>query len=571
MAASTHWLASQSAMAVLERGGNAFDAAVAGALVLQVVEPHLNGPGGDVVALVASAGQPTEVLCGQGVAPAEATIDHYRSLGLELVPGAGLLSATVPGAFDAWLLLLRDKGTWDLEDVATFALHYARNGFPVLPAIARTIGSVGELFRDSWTTSADYWLESGEPPAIGSIRTARRWADTLERLIDSAEGETRAESIDSVRREWAEGFVAQEIDRFVREPQRDSSGTDHAGVLRAGDMSAWRASFEEAVRAEFRGSTVVKAGAWTQGPTLLQALNILSGFSDDELDPSSPYGAHVMLEAMKLAMADREAHYGDGADLSELLSPEYAELRRALVSQFASGDIRPGEIDGEAPTLPGEPTVQDAASAAGTGEPTVDASGVTRGDTCHIDVVDRWGNMVSATPSGGWLQSSPHIPELGFCLGSRLQMTWLDEGLPSSLAPGKRPRTTLSPTIIERDGKAVMAFGTPGGDQQDQWQLPFVLRVLVGNYELQQAIDAPTLHSTSIPESFWPRERTPNGVIVEPGLGKELIAELIVRGHDVTVANEWSLGRLSAVSRNDDGTMSAAANPRGMQGYAVGR
>ncbi|MFC0680660.1 gamma-glutamyltransferase family protein [Lysobacter korlensis] len=570
MAASTHWLASQSAMAVLERGGNAFDAAVACGLVLQVVEPHLNGPGGDLVGMVAPAGGPSRVLCGQGTAPAEATIDTYRGFGLDLVPGAGLLAATVPGAFDAWLLLLKDHGTWELADVAEFALHYAHTGYPVLPPIARTIGTVRNLFLDSWTTSAENWLTDGATPEAGTLRTSPAWAETLTRLIAAGTGDSREERIDAVRREWAEGFIAQEIDRFARTPVRDSSGEDHPGVLRASDLAGWRASWEAPVRTSFRGHTVLKPGFWTQGPTLLQALSILDGFADDELDPGTPGGAHRMLEAMKLAMADREAYYGDSTPAADvLLREEYAAQRRALIGESASRDLRPGRIDGLQLRLPA--TRSATASAPGTGEPTVARTGVTKGDTCHLDIVDRHGNMISVTPSGGWLQSSPYIPELGFALGSRLQMMWLDEGLPSSLAPGRRPRTTLSPTLVERAGVAVLSVGTPGGDSQDQWQLPFLLRVLAGGLELQQAIDAPSLHSTNAPESFWPRERIPAGVVAEESLGGELLAELLVRGHDVTLSSDWTLGRLSAVSRDADGRLRAAANPRGMQGYAVGR
>ncbi len=578
MAASTHWLASQSAMAVLESGGNAFDGAVAAALVLQVVEPHLNGPGGDLVALVAPEGEPTKVLCGQGVAPAEASIDAYRALGLELVPGAGLLAAAVPGAFDAWLLLLRDHGTKEFAEVAGYAQHYARTGFPALPGIVRTIASVRDLFLSSWTTSAGQWLADGAVPEAGTVLRNEAWAASLERLAAAAAGDSREERIDAVRREWAEGFVAQEIDRFVREPVRDSSGEDHAGVLRASDLAGWRASWEDAVRASFRGATVAKAGAWSQGPTLLEALAILDGYSDEEIDPSTGRGAHLLLEAMKLAQADREAYYGDGAPIDPLLSPEYAATRRGEIAEWANGDLRPGRVDGLTAHLPrdlravGDGAAGGASDGAGsTGEPTLESSGAARGDTCHLDVVDRWGNMVSATPSGGWLQSSPYIPELGMCLGTRLQMTWLEHGLPSSLRPGARPRTTLSPTIVERDGRAVIALGTPGGDQQDQWQLPLLVRVLAGGWDLQQAIDAPTFHSTSAPSSFWPRERVPNGVVAEPGLGDDALAELILRGHDLVVGDEWSLGRLSAVAREEDGTLRAAANPRGMQGYAVGR
>jgi gamma-glutamyltranspeptidase/glutathione hydrolase len=570
MAASTHWLASQSAMAVLERGGNAFDAAVACGLVLQVVEPHLNGPGGDLVGIVAPAGGPSRVLSGQGPAPAEATIETYRGFGLDLVPGAGPLAATVPGAFDAWLLLLRDLGTWEFGDVAEFALQYARTGYPVLPAIARTIGAVRDLFLESWTASAEHWLPYGEPPAAGTLRTSTAWAESLSRLIASGVGESRVDRIEAVRREWAEGFVAQEIDRAVRTPVRHSSGSDHPGVLRASDLAGWRASWDEPVRTTFRGFTVLKAGFWTQGPTLLQALNILSGFQDHELDPGTAGGAHRMLEAMKLAMADREAYYGDGYPAIEaLLSEEYATERRAQIGESANADLRPGRLPGLELRMPAARSGR--ASAPGAGEPTVARTGVTSGDTCHLDIADRHGNMISVTPSGGWLQSSPYIPELGFALGSRLQMFWLEDGLPSSLEPGKRPRTTLSPTLVERAGTAVLSVGTPGGDQQDQWQLPFLLRVLAGGMELQQAIDAPNLHSTNTPESFWPRERIPAGVVAEESLGGEVLAELVVRGHDVTVSDDWTLGRLSAVSRDEHGRLRAGANPRGMQGYAVGR
>jgi gamma-glutamyltranspeptidase/glutathione hydrolase len=574
MAASTHWLASQSAMAVLERGGNAFDAAVAGGFVLQIVEPHLNGPGGDLVGLIAPVGQEPRVLAGLGAAPRGASIDSYRALGLDMVPGSGLLAAIAPGAFDAWLLLLRDHGTWELADVLEFALHYAEKGYPVLAAVTRTIGTVAELFRESWSTSAAAWLPDGTALEAGSIHTRPVLAATLRRLLDAASGDTREERIDAVRREWREGFVAEAIGEFAKTSWRDSSGEDHAGVLTADDVHDYSASWEQPQSVDFRGHTVLKAGPWTQGPALLESLAMLDGFPDERLDPSTAIGAHTILEVLKLALADRDAWYGDegSTPLDILLSPEYAAERRALVTDVASADLRPGSPGGREPRIP-QAGNSDAAGdgLAGAGEPTVGRDGTTKGDTCHIDIVDAHGNMVSITPSGGWLQSSPNIPELGFCLGSRLQMTWLEHGLPSSLRPGERPRTTLSPTMVLKDGRAVLALGTPGGDQQEQWQLPFLLRYLIGGYELQQAIDAPTFHTTSANESFWPRTRVPGGAIVESRLGKHVIAELIVRGHDVTVAGAWSLGRLSAVSFDPVDGLRAGANPRGAQGYAVGR
>ena len=569
MVASTHWLASQSAMAVLERGGNAFDAAVAAGFVLQIVEPHLNGPGGDLVGLIAPARHPVRVLAGLAAAPRGASVDSYRALGLDRVPGSGFLAATVPGAFDAWLLLLRDHGTWELDETVEFALDYAENGYPVLPAVARTIGAVSALFDAGWPTSAEAWSHV----TADSIQTRPEWAGTLRRLLASAVGDRREDRIDAVRAEWSNGFVAAAIDKFVRTPHRDSSGADHAGVITAQDVADYRATWEQPVELDFRGSRILKAGAWTQGPSLLQSLAMLDGFEDDRLDPSTELGAHTILEVLKLALADRDAWYGDDGTtpLDILLSREYAAERRTLVSDVASPDQRPGSPDGRQPRIPDTGIATAGGDGlAGAGEPTVAKNGETKGDTCHIDIADRFGNVLSITPSGGWLQSSPHIPELGFCLGSRLQMAWLEEGMPSTLRPGQRPRTTLSPTLVRTGDDSLLALGTPGGDQQDQWQLTILLRILVGGYDLQQAIDAPNLHSTSGTESFWPRERVPGGAVVEDRLGQNAIAGLRARGHDVTVSGPWTLGRLSAVSAGPDG-LRAAANPRGMQGYAVGR
>lgn len=581
MSASTHWLATASAQAVLERGGNAFDAATAGAFVLHVVEPHLNGPGGDMTAVFATADDPHPVvLSGQGPAPAAATREHYLAEGLELVPGSGALAAAVPGAVDAWLLLLRDHGTWELADVLSFAIGYARDGHPLLERVRATIATVERLFTDHWTSSADHWLPGGRLPEPGEVVTNPAYAAVLDRLIAAgSSADDRAGRIDAARTQWKTGFVAQEATAFLSTPHRHSSGTDHAGVIAVTDFAAFDASYEPATTLEFRGHTIAKTGAWGQGPALLQTLAILDGFEDERLDPSTALGAHTILEAQKLAYADREAYYGDGeVRLDVLLSAEYAAERRALIAETASTEFRPGTIPGIEPFIPPlrtsyePPAGNRAEPAAGVGEPTVLATGETRGDTCHIDVVDRWGNIVSATPSGGWLQSSPTIPSLGFCIGTRLQMTWLEEGSPSTLTPGKRPRTTLTPTLVLRNGHPVTALGSPGGDQQDQWQLLYLLRTIVGGYTPQQAIDAPALHTTSVPGSFWPRTWEPAGAVVEDRLGDSVISELERRGHVITRAGDWTLGRLSSVGHDRErGVLTAAANPRGGQGYAAGR
>ncbi|WP_214322201.1 gamma-glutamyltransferase family protein [Nonomuraea sediminis] len=573
MVASTHWLASATGMGVLERGGNAFDAAVAAGFVLQVAEPHLNGPGGEVpILLWDEAEQRVSVVCGQGVAPAGATIGHYTGLGLDIVPGTGLLAATVPGAFGGWLLMLERWGTWSLADVLEPAIHYAEHGIPVLERISGTIGKVERLFREDWPTSAATWLPGGQVPAPGSRLANPVLAATYRRLAQESRGSTREAGIEAARRAWYSGFVAEAIAEFsAKTAWRDSSGEVHGGVLTGDDLAGWAASVEDPVTFDYRGHTVCKTGPWGQGPVFLQQLALLDGLDLDGMGFLSADYVHTVIESAKLAFADREAWYGDAdVPMDDLLRPEYSTARRALIGGTAGMELRPGAPGGRTPLLPKFPDIAGQERPAGIGEPTVGRDGYTRGDTCHVDVVDRHGNMVSATPSGGWLQSSPIIPELGFCLGTRAQMFWLQEGLPASLRPGVRPRTTLSPSFALRDGRPYLAFGTPGGDQQDQWSVNFFLSVVHGGLNLQEAIDAPMFHSEHFPSSFYPRAALPGVMHVEQRLDPAVVAELRRRGHVVEVDGPWSIGRLSAVAR-DGGFLKAAANPRGAQGYAVGR
>ena len=609
MVASTHWLASAAGLAVLEHGGNAFDAAVAAGLVLQVVEPHLNGPGGEVPVIAHHAGRgETFVLCGQGTAPAAATPEAFASLGLDLVPGSGLLAACVPGAFGAWMVLLREYGTLRLRDVMGYAIGYAASGYPVLPAISWGIASVAELFRDHWPSSAEVYLPGGRVPAPGTLFANRALAGTYQRILAEAEAASRDrdEQIEAARRAYYEGFVAEAIAAYVAfATVMDVTGWPHRGLLSYADLASWRPRLEEPLTYEAGGLTVCKTRPWGQGPVFLQQLALLDGFDLAAMGPGTADFIHTVTECAKLAFADREAWYGD-PDFTEvpvkaLLSAGYADDRRRLVGPTASAELRPGAPEGRAPRLPDFVTragggVGDDGSVArsldvepprldpGTCEPTMRtngpdprtgaagsaASGYRAGDTCHLDVADRFGNMVSATPSGGWLQSSPVIPGLGFCLGTRAQMFTLAPGLPATLEPGKRPRTTLTPSLALRDREPHLAFGTPGGDQQDQWSLLFFLNHLTFGMNLQQAIDFPSFHSAHMPSSFYPRAAQPRALDVESRVGAPVIEELRRRGHLVTVRPAWSLGRVSAVARRD-GMLYAAANPRGMQGYAVGR
>ena len=567
MVASTHWLASAAGMAVLEQGGNAFDAAVATGFTLQVVEPHLNGPGGDLPALV----WPVErdrplVLCAQGPAPRAATIGRYRDeLGLALIPGTGPLAAVVPGAFGGWIELLREYGTLPLHDVLHFAICYAEDGYPALASIGDAIRKVEQLFADEWTTSVDVYLPAPEP---GSLHRNRKLAETYRRILAEAEAASndREAQLEAALDCWYRGFVAEEIVRFQSREWLDSSGERHAGLLAEGDLRDWAPSWEEPLSVNYHGYEVFKAGPWSQAPVFLQQLRLLEGFDLGAIGHASADWVHTITECAKLAFADREAWYGDPdfteVPLAALLSRDYAEERRGLLGEEASTELRPGSPEGREPRL-AQP-VGDAPIGLGVGEP-------TRGDTVHLDVVDRFGNMVSATPSGGWLWGAPVVPSLGFPLGTRAQMFWLEEGLPNSLEPGKRPRTTLSPTIAARDGESSLALGTPGGDQQDQWTLHVFLGHVHHGLDLQAAIDAPNHHTEAFPSSFYPRESRPRHVAVEERVGPEAIEGLRGRGHDVEVSGPWTLGRVTAVAREHGRILKAGANPRGRQGYAVGR
>ena len=577
---STHWIASAVGMSILEKGGNAYDAAAATGFVLQVVEPHLNGPGGDLPVIhYNSAADRVEVVCGQGPAPAGATIERYKAEGLSLIPGDGMLSTVIPGAFDGWMLMLRDHGRLPLREVLAPAIHYAREGHPMLPRVSATIAGLAAFFEKEWPTSHATWLPEGEAPAPHALFRNPVLADTWERLLDEAEAKSGREAqIEAARDCFYRGFIAEAIARFVERTEVvDGSGERHKGVLTAEDLASYSATVEAPLLGNYQGWTVAKTGPWGQGPVLLQALALLEGSGIEHVDPVGADFVHLVAEAMKLAYADREIYYGDPAfvdvPLKTLLSPEYNDERRKLMGSTASFDLRPGTVPGHEAQVRRMMEIIDALGVSETGvyEPTMAHLSEKRGDTVHIDVIDRWGNMVSATPSGGWLQSSPIIPELGFCLNSRAQMFLLDDGLPTSLAPGKRPRTTLTPSIALRDGRAELAFGTPGGDQQDQWQLSLFLRLVHSEANLQEAIDQPLFHTTHFPASFYPRQRQPGHIMVEESFGGGVIEELRRRGHSVEVAPEWSIGRLTAARRGTDGLLRAAATPRLMQAYAVGR
>ena len=577
---STHWIASAVGFGILEKGGNAFDAAVATGLTLQIVEPHLNGPGGEVPIIAHVAGQDRpRVLCGQGVAPASATIEAVRALGYDRMPGMGLVPAVVPGSFGAWMQLLLEHGTMRPRDVLEPAIFYAREGYPLIHRAAESIHATAPLFCSDWAHSAEVWLPGGNPPMPGQKVTQPQIADAYQRVLDEAESaEARDAQIEAAIHAWYRGFVAEAVDQFYRTEQADGAGSYTPGFLTGQDMADWQPRWEDTNALDFHGVIVHKTGPWGQGPALLMALGMLEAKGIADVEPGSADWIHLSVEALKLALADRDVFFGDpdfvDVPLERLLSRDYLAARAAEITNHATERLKPGDpLDDELDrgALLTELAASPEEAALGVGEPTFADLPEIEGDTCHLDVVDRWGNLVSATPSGGWLQSAPAVPGLGFNITTRGQMYWLDERLPSHLAPRRRPRTTLTPTVVTRDGKPLVGLGSPGGDQQDQWALGLILRHLVEGLNLQAAIDAPLFHSGHYVNSFAPRHFTPRVLHIEDRVDAAIRQDLETRGHLLSVQPSWALGRLCAAGFRRDGMIRAAATPRFMQAYAVGR
>ena len=571
-----HYLATQAGAQVLAEGGNAADAACAMGFALQVLEPHMNGPAGEVPILIyVAAEERTFAISGQGTAPAAATVERIRSLGLDRIPGDGLLPATVPAALDAWCQLLERFGTLRFLDVVAPARQFAGDGFPMYPFLQGILGLLEPRFREQWPTSAELYLPVKR---IGERQTNPAYAELLRQLVDAERAAgSREAGIRAARDAFYRGRPAEQIEKFLATPIRDASGRAHPGLLSADDLARYAGRIDDPASASYHGSEVWKCPPWTQGPVFLQQLVLLEGFDLAAMGHNSADALHTLLECAKLAYADRDACYGDplfaDVPLTELLSERYAEARRAQIDPGrASLELRPGlgKLPQGWPLVAEEdaPSLEPQALAAEQERSRV-ASG--RADTTHLDAADRWGNLVSATPSGGWIPSSPVIPELGFPVGTRGQMFSLDPTHPNSLAPGKRPRATLTPSMARLpDGRRV-AFGTPGGDQQDQWTLQFFLNTVdFGMRDLQGAIDAPTVHTRHMIESFYPRLFRPGLSIAEERIPDPTIRELGRRGHRMQRSGPWDHGRVLAVARHPEtGLCEAAASPRSQVAYAV--
>jgi len=562
MLATEHYLSASAGARIFAVGGNAIDAAVAATFVEGVVNPHMHTIGGEAPMLIYSASAHRVVaINGNTMAPQRATIAHYRSLGIELIPATGLLAAGVPAAFDALVTALRDFGTRSLADVLEPALELAGDGFPMHLGLSGEAGSLddavagagasirshAERFVTKWPSSGRVYVPDGKVPQPGDVIKNAALADFFKRMLDaelSARNRGREAGLDAARERFYRGDVAREIVAWS-----DANG----GLLAASDLERFTTRIESPVSADYRGVTVFKCGPWSQGPVFLQQLKLLEGFELGAMGHNSADYIHAIVEAAKLSFADREAWYGDpefiDVPVAGLLSDRYAAIRRELVDPaHASMDQRPGD---------------PVAMRALRGGRATDARPWGAG-TVHVAAADRDGNLIAVTASGGWIPSSPLIDALGFALGTRMQTFFLDARHPNALEPGKRPRTTLSPSLAMVKGEPYLAFGTPGGDQQDQWTLQFFLNVVDFGMDLQAAIEAPKFSTPHFPSTFYPHDNRPAVLRIEDRVLATVRDALAARGHKIEPRPPWSEGRVLAVQINTKtGVLVGGADPRG--------
>ena len=569
---SGHYLATVAGFRIMEQGGNAVDAAAAMCFCLNLLDPQNNGIGGEVPVLIYSAKEEKAfAISGIGSSPQAFTIEWCKEHGIDLIPGDGYLPACVPAVVDTWATAVARFGTMRFSQLLQPAIELAENGFPVYQGLRDVISASVEKFTERYPTTGEVYCPGGRVPEVGDIFRNPDYADVLKLMCDAEEAarhKGRIAGIEAARDTFYKGEIAERIVDFITSnPVEDASGSAHTGLLSCEDMGEWHATVEEPVTFNYRGLDVHKCSSWTQGPVFLQQLAILEGFDLASMGHNSADYLHTWIECAKLAFADREAYYGDpvldDVPFDVLLSKQYAATRRALIGPKASRELRPGDVGRGVPDYVTFDIAENNRGA-------MKLAGHT-GDTTHLDAVDREGNMVAATPSGGWIGSSPVVKGLGFPMGTRGQMFYLNPHRPNALAPRKRPRATLTPSLVTKDGDPYMVFGTPGGDCQDQWTLQFFLNYVHFGMSIQEALDAPSVHSRHFPSSFYPREAYPAGMVVEGRVPREVIEELESRGHEVLVAGDWVHGKVMGIRYDKArGVIMGGASPKGTIAYALG-
>lgn len=555
--ASNSYLSANAGADLLRAGGNAIDAACAATLVEGLVNPHMNGIGGECPMLIRAAGS-NEVVSvnGNTEAPMGATVEAYRARGLKDVPDIGVLAAGAPATPSALLAVLARFGTKSFAEVAAPAIELAKNGHPAQTGLVHQqnygLRDTQARLRE-WPGSWALYYPGGKPPEVGQLLKNPALAKTYEAMAAgerSASGD-RAARLQGARDVFYKGEIADEIARFVKEQD---------GFLAKADLERYQTRFEKPASMKIADTEVFKCGIWSQGPAVIQTLAIMQNWDVKALGHGSADYCHLLVEAMKLAFADREQFYADPdavpVPVETLLSAEYGRKRAALIDmKRASTEHRPGDAFKGGALL--DPSQHLLPAPWGRG-------------TVHVDAVDAQGNMASFTPSGAWIPSSPVIPALGFPLGNRLMTFYLaPANHPNLLAPGKRPRTTLTPGLAFKGGKPWMSFGTMGGDQQEQWLIQFFINRAIFGMGVQQAIEAPKLSIEHMPGFFAPHNFFPNRLRVEPRIGKGVLDELAQRGHEVDIGPDWTEGFITAIEWNQDsGLLEAGVDPRGAKAEA---
>jgi len=547
---SGHYLATLAGTSIIEKGGNAIDASACMAFCLAVLEPHLNSIGGEVPVLLYSKKEERVVaVSGQGYAPKAATVEKFEELGIDIIPGDGLLAATVPSIVGTWIKVLKEYGNLRFNDILKPAILLAEEGFPAYPGLTNIIELNAERFMREWKTTAKIFLPNGKVPEEGHIVKQIDLAKVLRALSEADRtASSRSDGFSKARDLFYEGWIAKRIVDFVRDNEfLDASGKRNRGLIETDDLAEYEAKIEEPLSVDWMDLEVFKCPTWTQGPVFLQMLRILENFDLGALGHNSTDYIHLLVETMKLAFSDREKYYGDpvfdDVPIKMLLSKAYGKQRGRLIDMSKASS---------------EPAIS-----------AIRAKGVAdEGDTTHLDAIDKEGNMVSATQSGGWIQSSPVVDGLGFPLGTRMQMFYLDRKRNNCLQPRKRPRTTLTPSIALKKNRPYLAFGTPGGDIQDQVNLQFFLNFVVFKMNLQKALDEPTFYSQHFPSSFYPRRAYDRRVVMENRVPREVVDGLLKRGHDVRLVGGWNNGRALAVCKEGE-VLKAGSSPRMGTGYAL--
>ncbi len=534
---------------ILTQGGNAVDAGVASVLTASVTELSRFGLGGEMPLLVKMAGAPPVAFSGVGVAPAKATVEFYQhrspepwedSAHMPPVPMQGILSAITPGVFDGLILALQQYGTKSFAEVVAPALEYAEQGFPMPEEFGHMLEGYQKIIT-LWPASMKFFYPDGVPTPRGQIFREPILAATFKELIAAekkAHG-NRTEKLRAVRDLFYKGSIAKRIADFSEK---------NGGLIAYNDLANFHAEADQPKMGTYRGHEVYKPGFWTQGPVMIEALNLLEGYDLKAMGHNSPQYLHVVVEAVKLAFADRDQYYGDPkfSKIPEetLLSKDYATERRKLIDPaHASIEHRPGSF-GMRISLP---------STQGTAGPV--------NDTTCVNIVDRQGNAFSATPSGAWLPSVI-AGDTGIPLTSRLQSFVMTPGHPNQLQPGKRPRVTLSPTLITRAGKLEMILSTPGGDNQDQALLQVILNILDFGMTAQEAVEAPRFQTEHFYSSFGNHEFVPGKLNLEGRIPKSTGDALGALGHRVTFAGDWSNSSAPTVIWVDKGVLNGGADPR---------